>query len=747
MPATDPPTAAAEARPPGWLVAMATGVLAARLHCPPADAARQLAELAERVHLTVPELAADIVAELAPDTAAPAASAQVRPVPEPADDRAREGDPAAAAVLAGAAPMAGATGVILWTLGPGGSLVLVGSAGFRADDLAGWDRVPPDVDTAAQRVAREAAEFGPDGPDRPAPGLALAPYRMALPLQRRGRLTGVLELAWPERPDAPAPAGRRRLAALAEVAALALAEDPGPGEPAPAAQPPDVPRSGTGGPETATVDAVLDPALLLDPVLQPDGAVTDFRIRRVNRSFADPAGRPPHTLESRLLSEAYPMAAAEGLLDRLVHVHRAGRPLEPTELRLTFPVEGTPRATTVRLAAAPDGERLLLVWRLTEEDRRQAELLAQAQRLARVGGFEEDLRTGEIHWSPRLYELHLITPGSAPMPLGALPGHVHPDDRDAARRVVRSVLSRHREASAVLRLVHPTGPVRYVRVIAEPVTDATGRTVAVRGAYQDVSAQHRTEIALAATRERLADSEQEAAERHRLALRLQKAILPTGPPPLDRAGLRAAVRYRPAAREERVGGDWYDAVPLPGGRALLVIGDMAGHGVEAATGMVTLRNALRGLAATGAGPGRLLRWLNLTAAGLPDAATATVVCARYDRDGRRLRWARAGHLPPILLRGGRADPLPLPHGVLLGADPEQDYEEHTVPLDVGDILLLYTDGLVERRDRSVEDSLRDLADGLPRTGDDLDALLDTVLELSAADTEDDTCLIAVQVLA
>lgn len=177
---------------------------------------------------------------------------------------------------------------------------------------------------------------------------------------------------------------------------------------------------------------------------------------------------------------------------------------------------------------------------------------------------------------------------------------------------------------------------------------------------------------------------------------------------------------------------------------LLAVGDVAGHGVGAATGMVALRHALRGLAVTGAGPGRLLGWANTVALREPGEVTATAVCVLFDPVTGALRWARAGHLPPIRLGRAGAEVLPLPHGVLLGALEGTEYEERTGRLDPGDVLLLYTDGLVERRDRPVEDSVDELIRAAGAPGDDLEQYLDRLLELSPADTEDDTCLIAVR---
>ena len=203
--------------------------------------------------------------------------------------------------------------------------------------------------------------------------------------------------------------------------------------------------------------------------------------------------------------------------------------------------------------------------------------------------------------------------------------------------------------------------------------------MALRGAFQDVSAHYQTQVALAATRDQLADSEQRAAEEHQLAFRLQRAIMPPDLPPAEAAGVDVAVRYRPAESGRLVGGDWYDTLLLPSKDLLLVVGDITGHGIDAVTGMVAARNALRGLAATGASPAELLRHLNYSACHLTEGIAGTVVCGHYDPDTRLLRWARAGHLPPILARAGKAETLPLPGGVLLGLDPYAEYEEASPP--------------------------------------------------------------------
>src|ERR1700761_4488171 len=198
-----------------------------------------------------------------------------------------------------------------------------------------------------------------------------------------------------------------------------------------------------------------------------------------------------------------------------------------------------------------------------------------------------------------------------------------------------------------------------------------------------------TRLALTQARVLLSDSELRAAQEHELALRLQRAVMSPGVRQLAVAGLEIAARCRPAKRGSLVAGDWYDTLRLPGGDLLFVVGDIAGHGIDAVTGMVTARHALRGLAATGAGPAELVGTLNRAACLFADGLTGTVICGRYSPRNRVLRWARAGHLPPVLVRDGVATVQPMPAGLLLGVLPDGEYEQSQLPLLSGDTLFFY----------------------------------------------------------
>ncbi|MER7488041.1 SpoIIE family protein phosphatase [Streptomyces sp. NPDC126497] len=745
------------------LIELAKGILVERLGCGPSQAARQLAELTEQAGTSQLEFAVEVINQAARDRmsevtdaflAATRAAEEAGRDPAAVRLRAAESGALAAddtqavaeSLLAQALRPLGAVAVAIWAAGADGSLTLAGSAGFSPAEAARWYYVPPDVATVARcGLAERDGLWITSLADRGLPSVGRHHHpdggRAALPAGTGGRVYGVLEIVWPDPLPAQPPQIVRQVEALAELCAHTLETYTAPG--GPALQPRVLPDAAE---LMDLADGLYDPALVLVPHLDDQGNLLDFRIQHVNSRFLDPAGRPRATVSGALLLEAYPMAAGNSeLFQRIERVYATGEPFRARRMNLTALVDQVPLSSVADISVSRHGAGILFIWRIEDETARLASLLQHAQRLGRIGGFEENLLTGEITWNGQLFDLYGRPESSPPVPLQELPAHAHPDDAVAIGRFLRTLLHHRRPASAAFRLQRPDGVTRHIRVVAEPVLDTDGRLLTTRGAYQDISSQHWTEVALAATRDQLAHTEQQASERDRLALQLQRAIMPPTQAPLQVPDLDVAVRYRPAEAEQLVGGDWYDAVVLPSGLVLLCVGDVAGHGIEAATSMVVLRNALRGLAVTGAGPGQLLSWLNIVTHHLTGGVTATAVCGLYDPDSRTLRWARAGHLPPVLVRGSEAAPLPLVRGLLLGALPEAVYEESEVRLAAEDNLLMYTDGLIERRDRSVEESLTHLLTTAAAAPDTLDQRLDRLLTYSRSDTDDDTCIVGIRV--
>jgi serine phosphatase RsbU (regulator of sigma subunit) len=253
--------------------------------------------------------------------------------------------------------------------------------------------------------------------------------------------------------------------------------------------------------------------------------------------------------------------------------------------------------------------------------------------------------------------------------------------------------------------------------------------------------QHRDRQLAAATR-----TATEARSAVALVDRLQRSLL-TDPPPVP--GLELAVRYRPAVRQAQVGGDWYDAFPLPAGGAMLVIGDVAGHDVAAAATMAEARGVLRGIAQTlDRTPAAVLTALDRALQRLGDSTliTAIVATVHHGDGGTRLTWASAGHPPPLLLTGGGVRRLDEPPDPLLGVDAGADRSDHELLLHPGDVLLLYTDGLVERRGASLDDGIGWLAGQLAASaGHTLAELADALLAETAGGRDDDVAVLALRV--
>lgn len=225
---------------------------------------------------------------------------------------------------------------------------------------------------------------------------------------------------------------------------------------------------------------------------------------------------------------------------------------------------------------------------------------------------------------------------------------------------------------------------------------------------------------------------------------LQTSLLP--PLPIL-SGLTLVARYVPAGQGIEVGGDWYDAFVLPTGPAALVIGDATGHDADAATRMAELRHLLRGAAVDrGRSPAATLSQLDQVTTHLGSDASATCLYAQLQRiegaAGWRLTWSSAGHLPPLLLRDGRAEILDTEPDLMLGVDPTTIRQDHSLDLLAGDLLLLFTDGLVEDRRQALDARLDLLGQLLVRNACiDPEALADLLIDEMASQDDDVAVLI------
>lgn len=234
---------------------------------------------------------------------------------------------------------------------------------------------------------------------------------------------------------------------------------------------------------------------------------------------------------------------------------------------------------------------------------------------------------------------------------------------------------------------------------------------------------------------------------------LQRSLL-TEPPSPEHTEI--VVRYVPAAQSAKVGGDWYDAFVQPGGTTMLVIGDVVGHDIEAAAAMGQLRGLLRGIAAySDAGPAEVLRGLDCAMDVLAVSTLASAAVARFEQTAEerargltRMVWSNAGHLPPVVVHpdGAIAVLSDRRSNLLLGVDPETVRTERETTLQRGSTILLFTDGLVERRASNLDDDMARLQDAVADlAGAGLDALCDGLVgRLVDGRNDDDIALVAVR---
>ncbi|MEU7603468.1 SpoIIE family protein phosphatase [Streptomyces sp. NPDC041003] len=225
------------------------------------------------------------------------------------------------------------------------------------------------------------------------------------------------------------------------------------------------------------------------------------------------------------------------------------------------------------------------------------------------------------------------------------------------------------------------------------------------------------------------------------ALTLQRSLTNSALPEVP--GLALTGRYLPASDHD-VGGDWFDVIPLPGGRTGLVIGDVMGHGIHAAAVMGQLRTAVRTLARHDVSPARMLASLDAVVADLGEDEMATCVYAVYDPATGGCVVARAGHPPPaVVATDGSVSFLDGPPGTPLGTG-GQDFRTEELRLPAGSLLVLYTDGLIEARDRDLDQGMDQLAQALRRGEQPLEALCDGILRslLPCAQEDDVAVLLA-----
>jgi PAS domain S-box-containing protein len=512
----------------------------------------------------------------------------------------------------------------------------------------------------------------------------------------------------------------------------------------------------------------------------------EWRFTHVNAEAERLLGRSREDLLGKVLWEAWPAANGSEFEENYRTAVRTGLPVS-FDAYYPEPLDGW---YELRAWPTPDG---LSVYFLEVTERRQVQQQAEraAERLALLarvsaelaGTLDVEAATARLPGIvvPALADFCVLTvigPDGHPRDVGTW--HVDPASRPLLARYADVRLDAMPVTAPVARALHtgeaatfsgsevldvlPQGPARELLERLAPSTEtalplrARGRTVGLLTLFY--SAGHvpsADDIAVAqdvADRAGLAlDNARLFSAQQQLAEGLQRSLL-TEPPEPDHAQI--AVRYLPAAEAARVGGDWYDAFLQPGGSTMLVIGDVVGHDTAAAAAMGQLRGLLRGIATySDAGPVEVLRGLDTSMTTLQAKTLATAAVARFEQtpDERasgvtRMRWANAGHLPPLVINpdGSVAELASWRGDLMLGVDSASRRRESVVTLGRGATVLLYTDGLIERRDADLDGGMIRLHRALAELADrPLEEMLDEVLErLVHGRPDDDVALVAVR---
>lgn len=327
---------------------------------------------------------------------------------------------------------------------------------------------------------------------------------------------------------------------------------------------------------------------------------------------------------------------------------------------------------------------------------------------------------------------------------------VHPEERGEDLPALEEMGEGGRRVHrAGRRFVHADGRVLDVALSVAATVSEGGSGRQLIAQLEDVTERQRAERERAERlRERAARAEAEALyeREHRIVETLQRSLLPDRMP--RRSGISIAARYQPGGAD--VGGDWYDAIELDDGGIGLAMGDVVGHGIGAASTMGELRNALRAYALTEPGPAAVLAKLDHLVSRLQGDQMTTLTYAVIDADWTELRYASAGHLPPLLLGSeGGAEFLWEGRSTPLGVRTDGEYAEGAARLEGGSTLLLYTDGLVEVPGEDLIAGLERLRESVVAGPAEPEALCDHVVGslLGGHPARDDVALLAFRTLA
>ncbi|WP_390897510.1 SpoIIE family protein phosphatase [Streptomyces justiciae] len=738
------------------VVERAKGAVMALTGCSPDAAGEELVKRAKAAHRTLLEECWLTLGDLVPPLSATAPEPGPRPttpeVPFALRSTAdlgrlgkalvRVGTPQdlARCLLEHLSPGTESDAIMIFARLPAGGLELIGHAGIDETLAAQWRQVPPvggiaPLEALRSREPRWLEDIGSDSERHLLIGDPPERWRSRAWVPMVVGDTAEVCIGFLRARGGPFAAHEREhLLAVAQLCSGRLRAFDSRTEPAAAS------------PVQEVFDALPGASLLLAPLRTPSGEVEDYRIAAATEEAFDALGRTGRDLIGLRLLECFPDLAGEPLWHGCLHTLTTGEPYDGEPFAQQAMVAGVAELSTFTVRVAKLGPALALTWIRHDSSDLQEQRLADVQRLGNLGWANWNLLTHEVGWSSQVYAVLDRDPDDGPLRITALPDLALAEDAPALARAVGELLRRGRPLAMPFRIRAADG-VRHLRIVAEAVTDVQGTPVEVHGFLQDLTAQRSAELALVESEQAILTQHDVLRAERTLAASLQHALLPLPTRPVRLAGLRVEVAYLPAQSGVHVGGDWFSAIELPDGDALFVVGDVAGHGLDAVATMAQLRFTAKGMVITGSSlTGALARLNTLLLHSRDSHGTATMVLARYSPAEHRLVWAQAGHPPPLLQRGGEVRYLGRPGGMLLGASASPAFEEADILLEPGDRLLLYTDGLVERPSEGIDRGLKRLSDAVvSHQADGPGSLRPLLADLLEGERRDDVCVLDIRV--
>jgi hypothetical protein len=416
--------------------------------------------------------------------------------------------------------------------------------------------------------------------------------------------------------------------------------------------------------------AVPFPAVVLRPERDWGGGIVDFSIEYANSAAVARLAQP---LIGRRLLDIEPEFLTNGVFDAAVQAYLGSA--------------GSGAAADRQCVRV--GSRLVLI----QSAEPGTAVLAAMELLGGFGWAQWSAHLDPLIWSPGLYPLIGRDPARGPVRLDRALAHVLPDDRQGVESLLKEAADGKQHLATDIR-IQIGSDVRFLRVVAVAAPTGDG----VLTLMQDITDIRRRDAETAHAFERLAAHRLVSAAERSQAFELRAALLPAGETCLHHQQWNVVARHAASSNLARFKGDFYETLRV-GEDLVIIVGDVFGSGVPAADAMVRLRHASRALALADIAPAEIMKLLNRELCDDPDPPLASLLIARFTRPGT-IAWAQAGHYSPIMLRDGHSRSLRRPDGHALGLGSETTYRETHTTMRPGDLVVVFTDGVLHGRKAS-----------------------------------------------